>query len=205
MSELRAGVDVLIIDNYDSFTHNLYQGIGELGASVDVVRNDAIDLAGIRALCPGRIVLSPGPGHPQNARDFGVCAQVVRELAAEIPTLGVCLGHQGMAHHHGGSVVRAPYIMHGKTSVIQHTGTGLFAGLPKALEVMRYHSLVVDAASVPDCFEVTARTDDGLIMAIQHRTKPMWGVQFHPESIGTPDGSTLLGNFLNLGAKGGER
>lgn len=191
--------DVLLIDNYDSFTHNLYQYLSQLGAVVRVIRNDDTDLAGVVAIAPTRIVISPGPGHPENERDFGVCKSIVTELAGEIPILGVCLGHQGIAHHHGGKVVRAPEIMHGKTSVIRHSGVGLFAGLPPALEVMRYHSLLVERASLPPQFEVTAETDDGLIMALRHRDKPLWGVQFHPESIGTPDGHSLLRNFCNLG------
>ena len=191
-----AGVDVLIIDNYDSFTHNLYQGLGELGATVQVARNDTLDLAGIHTMQPGRIVLSPGPGHPGNRRDFGVCTDIVTQLAGQVPILGVCLGHQGIAHHHGGKVVRAPEIMHGKTSVIRHHGRDLFDGLPTDLEVMRYHSLIVDRESLPSCFEVTAKTEDDLIMAVRHREWPLWGVQFHPESIGTPDGSSLLANFL---------
>ncbi len=191
-------VDVLIIDNYDSFTHNLYQRIGELGASVDVHRNDKIDLASVRDLAPGRIVLSPGPGHPSKARDFGVCAQVLEQLAGSVPILGVCLGHQGIVHHFGGDVVRAPEIVHGKTSQLDHDGSGVFAGIADRVEVMRYHSLVADAATLPDCLHVNARTDDGLVMGVSHRTWPLWGVQFHPESIGTPDGSRMLANFLAL-------
>lgn len=187
---------VLLIDNYDSFTHNLYQRLGELGASVAVLRNDAIDLDGIRALDPGRIVLSPGPGHPGKARDFGICRGILDELAGKLPILGVCLGHQGIALGLGGDVVRAPTIMHGKTSLVSHGSTGLFEGLPMPLEVMRYHSLIVARDSVPACLNITAQTDDGLVMAVQHRDWPLWGVQFHPESIGTPQGSSLLSNFL---------
>lgn len=190
--------DVLIIDNYDSFTHNLYQYISELGARVQVIRNDQTDLNGVRAIAPARIVISPGPGHPEHNRDFGVCKAIVTELAGALPILGVCLGHQGIAHYHGGRVVRAPKIMHGKTSVIRHSGAGLFEGLPAALEVMRYHSLLVERASLPAHFEVTAQTEQGLVMALRHRDMPLWGVQFHPESIGTPQGHGLLQNFLNL-------
>ena len=199
MSVSSTAPDVLIIDNYDSFTHNLYQRISELGAKVHVARNDAVDLDGVRAIGAARVVLSPGPGHPQKARDFGVCAAIVTKMAGAVPILGVCLGHQGIAHHYGADVVRAPSIMHGKTSEVLHDGVGLFEGLPSPLEVMRYHSLTVDPDSVPAHLEVTARTRDGVIMALRHRELPLWGVQFHPESIGTPDGSDLLRNFLKMG------
>lgn len=190
---------VLLIDNYDSFTHNLYQLIGGLGADVRVVRNDAIDVAEVRESAPTHIVLSPGPGHPGNERDFGVCGDVIDQLAAQIPTLGVCLGHQGLAHRLGASVVRAPEIVHGKTSVIQHDGTGLFAGLSAETEVMRYHSLTVDASSLPDSLVTNATTVQGsLVMGLRHVEWPLHGLQFHPESIGTPDGAALLRNFLEL-------
>jgi len=192
-------VATLLIDNYDSFTHNLAQLIGGLGEEVVVVRNDAIDLDGVRALAPRRIVISPGPGHPGNDRDFGVCGPVIDALAATTPTLGVCLGHQGLAHRLGAAVVRAPEIVHGKTARITHDGAGLFAGLPSAIEVMRYHSLVVDETTLPDCLRVTARTmRDGLIMGLAHVAWPLVGVQFHPESIGTPDGAHMMRRFLEM-------
>lgn len=187
---------VLLIDNYDSFTHNLEQLIGGLGAEVIIRRNDAVDLADCVALGPTHVILSPGPGHPANARDFGVCADLVRECA--VPLLGVCLGHQGIAHHLGGAVVRAPAIVHGKTSVIEHDGTSVFAGLPSAVEVMRYHSLIVDPERLPADLRVTARTADGLIMGLAHRTRPLHGIQFHPESFATPDGAAMLTCFLSI-------
>jgi anthranilate synthase component II len=193
---------VLIIDNYDSFTYNLYQYLSELGAECVVVRNDAIDVAGIRAMKPDRIVLSPGPGRPENARDFGICAEIITELAPTIPTLGVCLGHQGIVHHLGGRVIQAPEILHGKTSIIRHSESVLFQNLPDELEVMRYHSLLGERTSLPDCLAVTAETvQDHLIMAVEHRTWPLYGIQFHPESIGTPAGRTILENFLTFGAR----
>ena len=188
---------VLIIDNYDSFTHNLYQLVGAQGVAVEVVRNDAITIDEVASRAPSHIILSPGPGHPGNARDFGVCAEVLEGLPAT-PTLGVCLGHQGLAHRLGASVVRAPEIVHGKTSVIRHDGSGLFLGLPEQLEVMRYHSLTVDPETLPDSLIVNATTSDGLVMGLRHRTRPLHGLQFHPESIGTPDGAALIRNFLEL-------
>ena len=186
----------LILDNYDSFTFNLFQAIGELDERPTVLRNDAADLAQIRALAPDRIVISPGPGRPDDPAYFGVCAQVIQELGPSTPILGVCLGHQGIAHVLGGSVVRAGRVMHGKTSVVEHDGSPFFAGIPKRFEAMRYHSLGVDAADVPDVLTVTARTDDGVIMALRHERWPVYGVQFHPESIGTLVGPRLLYNFL---------
>jgi anthranilate synthase component II len=188
---------ILIIDNYDSFTYNLFQVVGAIiKAEPIVVRNDAIDLKGIVDLDPGAIILSPGPGHPAVPRDFGVCADVIRELGGKKPVLGVCLGHQGMIHYLGGSVIRAPRIVHGKTSRIKHDGKYLFAGLPENLEVMRYHSLVGDRTKIPSVLEITAETEDGLVMGIRHKTWPMFGVQFHPESVGTPLGTRMLENFL---------
>ena len=192
---------VLLIDNYDSFTHNLYQALGELGATVQIVRNDALDLAEIAAIQASHIVISPGPGHPVNPRDFGVCGAVIDSLSHAVPILGVCLGHQGIAHRFGGVVVRAPQIVHGKVDGVHHDGRGVFAGLPQPLPVMRYHSWVVSPESLPDVFEVSARTADGLIMALRHRERPLVGVQFHPESIGTPHGSDLLANFLKMEAQ----
>lgn len=195
-------MSVLLVDNYDSFTHNLAQLLGMAGAEVTVVRNDATDLAAVRAMAPTHIVLSPGPGHPTNPRDFGICRALVEELAATTPLLGVCLGHQGLAACFGADVVRAPMVVHGKTSWIRHDGTGVFAGLPEEIEVMRYHSLLIDEATLPDAFRVTARTtDDGLIMGIAHREWPAEGVQFHPESIGTPDGLAMMQSFLTRGAR----
>ena len=187
---------VLIIDNYDSFTHNLYQLVGSLGVEVVVHRNDATDIDQIRAWHPTHLILSPGPGHPSRPRDFGVCAAAVAELAPTLPTLGVCLGHQGIVHHLGGRVVGAPTIEHGKIHAIRHDGRGVFTGLESPLEVMRYHSLCAERESLPGCLEITADTDDGVIMGVRHRRWPLEGVQFHPESIGTPYGAKLLENFV---------
>lgn len=196
---------VLLIDNYDSFTHNLYQQIGMQGAKVTVRRNDAINLAEIRALTPTHIVLSPGPGHPANGRDFGVCGDILDVLAPEgVPVLGVCLGHQGIVHRLGGVVERAPEIVHGKTGTVRHEGEGLFAGLPQPLTVMRYHSLVAERATLPSTLRITASLDEPgkapLVMAVAHESLPLVGVQFHPESIGTPDGDGLIRNFLAMTA-----
>ena len=189
-------VRLLVIDNYDSFTYNLVQFLGELGAELTVHRNDAIDLAGVRKLDPDGIVISPGPGSPEDPRYFGVCADVLREVAPEVPTLGVCLGMQGMAHVYGGKVVRAPRLMHGKSCLVDHDGAGVYEGLPQPFEAGRYHSLVVDEASLPDVFVATAHSDQGELMGIRHTSHPIEGVQFHPESILTPDGPALLANFL---------
>jgi anthranilate synthase component 2 len=188
---------IVLIDNYDSFTHNLYQLLGELGAEPRVFRNDAIDVDGVAALRPTHVVLSPGPGSPEHPRDLGVCAALIHRLGPTTPMLGVCLGHQAMVHLLGGRVARAPTPRHGKISPLRHEGRGLFAGLPTPLEVMRYHSLV--AAEVPSCLRITARSlDDDQVMAVEHTSWPLLGVQFHPESVGTPDGRTLLANFLAL-------
>ncbi|HEX7369302.1 MAG TPA: aminodeoxychorismate/anthranilate synthase component II [Rhodanobacteraceae bacterium] len=189
---------LLLIDNYDSFTFNLAQYLGELGQDVKVLRNDAIDVAGIRGLVPERIVISPGPGTPDQA---GVTLALIREIAGEIPILGVCLGHQAIGQAFGGKVVRAKQIMHGKTSPVRHRGAGVFAGLADPFEATRYHSLVVERASVPECLEITAWTEhaDGSfdeIMGLRHKTLPVEGVQFHPESILTQSGHDLLRNFL---------
>ena len=185
---------VLIIDNYDSFTYNLVQELGELGAELEVFRNDAIDVAAIRQSAPDRVLLSPGPGRPAAA---GITCAVVAELAGQIPILGVCLGHQAIGEVFGGEIVGAPTLMHGKTSEIHHDGKGIFAGLANPLTATRYHSLVVDPASVPGCLEVSATTADGVIMGLRHRELDVEGVQFHPESILTPEGPTLLQNFLS--------
>lgn len=188
----------LIIDNYDSFTWNLVQLVGALGHRPHVLRNDAIDLAGIRALAPSRIVLSPGPGHPADPARVGVCPDVVVELGREVPILGVCLGHQLIVHALGGKVLGAPAVMHGKASLIEHEGDGIFASLPRPFEAMRYHSLVADASAIPASLTVTAWCKDGTVMAVRHRKHPIFGVQFHPESIGTSSGRALVAAFLEV-------
>jgi anthranilate synthase component 2 len=187
------GPRVLVIDNYDSFVYNLVQELGELGAEPVVHRNDAIDMDGIRAAAPDAILISPGPGRPDGA---GISLAVIEQLGADYPILGVCLGHQSIGQAYGGEVVSAPTLMHGKTSAIHHTGVGVFAGLPEPFIATRYHSLVVEPATLPDVLEVTASTDDGVIMGFRHRNLPVEGVQFHPESVLTPSGPTLLANFL---------
>jgi anthranilate synthase/aminodeoxychorismate synthase-like glutamine amidotransferase len=189
------GVRVLLVDNYDSFVYNLVQYLGELGADPVVFRNDAIDVAGIRRERPDAILISPGPGRP---KDAGVSMNAVTELGGEIPLLGVCLGHQCIGEAFGGEIVLARQLMHGKTSQIHHSGHGVFAGLPDPFVATRYHSLVVDPDSIPASLEVTARTADGVVMGLRHRTLPIEGVQFHPESILTPSGRTLLENFLGM-------
>ncbi|HKZ98174.1 MAG TPA: aminodeoxychorismate/anthranilate synthase component II [Thermoplasmata archaeon] len=187
---------VLILDNYDSFVYNLYQRLGELGADPIVRRNDAIAIEDVRRMDPDAIVLSPGPGHPSNARDFGVCADVLREFGPSTPTLGVCLGHQGIGTRFGAQVRHAARLLHGKVSPIAHDGRTIFEGLPNPLVGARYHSLAIDRATLPADLEITARAEDGEIMGVRHRVHPIEGVQFHPESILTPDGPALLGNFL---------
>jgi anthranilate synthase/aminodeoxychorismate synthase-like glutamine amidotransferase len=189
----------VILDNYDSFTFNLYQLLGELDERPLVFRNDRITLGRLRALRPDRIVLSPGPGHPGNEAYFGICKAVILELGPRVPILGVCLGHQGIIAAFGGRVVRAAQPMHGKTSLILHDGAGLLRDLPSPFEAMRYHSLVGDPATLPPCLQITAWTADGVLMAVEHRALPIHGVQFHPESIGTPVGKHLLHNFLQGG------
>ena len=188
---------ILMIDNYDSFTYNLVQYLGELGADVTVKRNDKIDIAGIRALAPDAIVVSPGPCTPKEA---GISLAVFHELAGQLPILGVCLGEQCMGEAFGGHVGRATRLMHGKTSPVIHDGRSIFAGLPNPFEAMRYHSLIVDANSLPECLEISARTAEGEVMGLRHKTLPVEGVQFHPESIGTPEGKHLLNNFLKRAA-----
>jgi len=185
---------VLVIDNYDSFVYNLVQYLGELGAEPLVHRHDDLSLAEIVALDPDAVLISPGPGRPEDA---GLSNEVIRRFAGRRPVLGVCLGHQCIGQVYGGDVVRAPEIMHGKTSLIRHDGTGVFAGLPQPLEATRYHSLVVARESVPDDLVVTAWTDDGVVMGLRHRDHAVEGVQFHPESILTATGHDLLRNFLN--------
>jgi anthranilate synthase component 2 len=187
---------VLVLDNYDSFTYNLVQDLGELGAEPLVHRNDAIDVAGVRRLDPDGIVISPGPGNPEDPKYFGVCAATLRDVSPDVPTLGVCLGLQGFAHVYGGKVVHAPRLMHGKSCMVSHDGQGLLRGLPNPFEAGRYHSLVVDKASLPKDLVLTAWTDQGEVMGARHRTLPIEGVQFHPESILTPQGKELLRNFL---------
>ncbi|MGH7814108.1 MAG: anthranilate synthase component II [Candidatus Binataceae bacterium] len=189
---------ILTIDNYDSFTYNLVQYLGELGADVTVKRNDAIDVAGVRALKPDAIVISPGPCTPAEA---GVSLELIRTLAGEIPILGVCLGHQCIGEAFGGKVIRAPRLMHGKTSPIIHDGKTIFAGLPNPFEAMRYHSLIVDNVTLAPDLEISARTAEGEIMGVRHKRLPLEGVQFHPESILTGEGKHLLKNFLNGVAK----
>ncbi|HEV3111513.1 MAG TPA: aminodeoxychorismate/anthranilate synthase component II [Candidatus Binataceae bacterium] len=184
---------ILMIDNYDSFTFNLVQYLGELGANVIVKRNDAIDIGGVRALAPGAIVISPGPCTPQQA---GICLALIREMAGKLPILGVCLGHQCIGEAFGGRVVRASRLMHGKTSPILHDSRSIFAGLPSPFEAIRYHSLLVEPDSLPDFLEVSAWTAEGEIMSLRHKSVAVEGVQFHPESILTEHGKELLKNFL---------
>lgn len=209
---------VLIIDNYDSFTYNLYQYVGEILSSalgyghfdVQVKRNNEITLAQIRTLNPDRLIISPGPGSPEDRQYFGVCSEAILELGQTIPLLGVCLGMQGIAHCFGGRVVRASLPMHGKTSLIRHDGKGVYQNMPQDLEIMRYHSLMVEAQSLPDCLEITSviagkRNDDDFrqsaldgseIMGIRHKQFPIEGIQYHPESFATEGGKALLRNFL---------
>jgi para-aminobenzoate synthetase component 2 len=191
---------LLVLDNYDSFTFNLVQYLGELAAEhpiaakVRVERNDALSLEQIRALAPDAILISPGPGDPDQS---GVCLEVLRELSPTIPTLGVCLGHQSIAQVYGGKVVRAKELMHGKTSPVHHSGQGVFEGLPNPLTATRYHSLIAERETLPDCLEITAWLEDGTVMGLRHRDFPhIQGVQFHPESVLTQEGHALLANFL---------
>jgi anthranilate synthase/aminodeoxychorismate synthase-like glutamine amidotransferase len=190
-------VKVLLVDNYDSFTYNLYQYLGELGADTTVVRNDALTVEAVLSRHPDGIVISPGPGTPDQA---GISLELVRAAAGRVPVLGVCLGHQSLGQAFGGRVVRAPVPMHGKTSEIHHDDSALFRGLPNPFTATRYHSLVVERASLPACLEVTAWTDDDLVMGLRHRDHALLGVQFHPESILTAPGKELLRNFLESAA-----
>jgi anthranilate synthase/aminodeoxychorismate synthase-like glutamine amidotransferase len=189
-----AGPRILVIDNYDSFVYNLVQYVGELGAEPIVHRDDAIDLDDVVAIDPDGILVSPGPGRPADA---GLSNAVIAEWSSRVPVFGVCLGMQCMGEVFGGNVVRAPEVVHGKTSFIRHHDVGVFAGLPNPLEATRYHSLVVDRDSVPDCLEITAETDDGLVMGLRHRELDVEGVQFHPESILTTGGHDIVRNFLD--------
>ncbi len=184
---------ILVIDNYDSFTYNLVQYFGELGADIRVKRNDEVTLDEISALAPEKICISPGPCTPNES---GISCDVIRQFAGSLPILGVCLGHQCIGQVYGGEVVRADRLMHGKTSPIHHTGENVFAGLPDPFEATRYHSLLVKRASLPDCLKITAETAEGEIMGLAHRELPVFGVQFHPESILTREGKNLLRNFL---------
>lgn len=190
---------ILLIDNYDSFTYNLVQLCGSLNPDIKVIRNDESDVSGIRSLNPSHIILSPGPGRP---KDAGICEDVIRKLQGELPILGVCLGHQAICEVFGAAIVHGPKPMHGKQSLIYlESGCPLFAGLPGSIPAARYHSLVADRETVPDCLTVTARDEGGQIMAVQHKEAPIYGLQFHPESILTPNGSSLMKNFLTSQSK----
>jgi len=186
---------ILVIDNYDSFTYNLVQYLGELGAEIEVHRNDQVTLEEIERMAPERIVLSPGPKTPNEA---GICLDLIKEFSGRTPILGVCLGHQAIGQAFGGKVVRAPVIMHGKTSLVRHDGKSLFAGLPNPFPATRYHSLIVERESLPEALEVSATSPDGLIMGLRHKEMRVEGVQFHPESVLTEPGKKLLANFLEL-------
>lgn len=186
---------LLLIDNYDSFTYNLYHFLGELGASVEVWRNDSMSAEEALALKPEGIVISPGPCDPDRA---GICLELIEKAGGDYPMLGVCLGHQAIGQAYGAKVVRAPSPMHGKLSPVSHEGESVFSGLPSPLTATRYHSLTLEPDSIPDCLEVTARTEDGVIMGLQHRDLPLHGVQFHPESIASEAGHALLENFLKI-------
>ena len=190
---------VLLIDNYDSFTYNLVQSFLVLGAEVEVYRNDQIDVATALSLDPTHLVISPGPGRPEAA---GISLEMIAAFEGRVPVLGVCLGHQSLVQHYGGRIVSAARLMHGKTSPIEHDGKSLFAGLPQPCEVGRYHSLAAERDSIPASLEVTARTVGGEIMGVRHKKLPVEGVQFHPESVLTPDGDQLLNNFLQMRAPG---
>jgi anthranilate synthase/aminodeoxychorismate synthase-like glutamine amidotransferase len=186
---------ILLLDNYDSFTYNLAQYLGELGCQIEVHRNDRISVEQIAQRKPERIVISPGPCTPQEA---GICVELIQKLAGKIPILGVCLGHQAIGAAFGGKIIRAPKLFHGKTSQIRHNGSGVFRGLPNPFTATRYHSLIVERKSLPRELQVTAETDDDIIMGMQHRQYPLMGVQFHPESVLTESGKQLLKNFLSL-------
>jgi para-aminobenzoate synthetase component 2 len=186
-------MSILVIDNYDSFTYNLVQYFGELGADLDVRRNDALTVEEAVALKPEKVVISPGPGTPDDA---GISLELIKRLGPSTPILGVCLGHQAIGQAMGGNVIRAPRLMHGKTSLVNHEGHGVFAGLPSPLTATRYHSLIVEKESLPDCLEITAETDEGEIMGLKHTSWPLEGVQFHPESVLTDTGMQMIKNFL---------
>ncbi|MBE6514854.1 MAG: aminodeoxychorismate/anthranilate synthase component II [Thermoplasmata archaeon] len=185
---------ILLIDNYDSFSYNLYQMIGSMNPDIAVVRNDAITVEGIREMSPDAIIISPGPGRPEDA---GICIDAIRSLGPEVPILGVCLGHQAICAAYGGTITHARKLMHGKQSVVRKAAEdSVLSGLPESFPVARYHSLAVDPDTVPECLQVTAIADDGEVMAVRHRDFPVHGLQFHPESIMTPDGKAMLANFL---------
>jgi anthranilate synthase/aminodeoxychorismate synthase-like glutamine amidotransferase len=186
---------ILMIDNYDSFTYNLVQYLGELGQNIKVVRNDKITIERIKRLKPERIVISPGPGRPEDA---GISCEVIREFSGKIPILGVCLGHQAIGYVYGGRIINAKKLMHGKTSLIYHNQKTIFQGLLNPFEATRYHSLIVEKKSLPNCLEIIAWTKDDEIMALKHKNYPVWGVQFHPESILTKVGKGILANFLKI-------
>lgn len=186
---------ILMIDNYDSFTYNLVQYLGALGRNIKVFRNDKITIGTIKKMKPEKIVISPGPGRPEDA---GISCELISRFAGKIPILGVCLGHQCIGYVYGGKIIGAKQLMHGKTSLIYHNQKTIFKGLPNPFEATRYHSLIVEKKSLPECLEITARTKDNEIMGLKHKAYPLWGVQFHPESILTKAGKDLLANFLNL-------
>lgn len=193
----------LIIDNYDSFTYNLYQYVAELGGNPIVFRNDEISIEDIKKSRPTHIIISPGPGTPEKKTDIGICIDVIKEFSGRVPILGVCLGHQAIGYAFGGEIARAPEIMHGKESeVVLHTTQrphrSLFENMPRVTSVMRYHSLIIERKTLPQDFDIVAETKNGLIMAIQHKKFPLYGIQFHPESIGTPLGKDILNNFLHV-------
>lgn len=192
---MNAKQNILVIDNYDSFTYNLVQYLGEMGQELSVYRNDKITVDEIAALRPDKILISPGPCDPALA---GVSVATIRRFAGQVPLLGVCLGHQSIGHAFGGKIVRAERLMHGKTSPIRHGGQGVFAGMPNPFRAIRYHSLLVERESLPDCLEITAETAEGEIMGLRHKTLPVEGVQFHPESVLTEEGKRLLHNFVTM-------
>ena len=188
---------ILIIDNYDSFTYNLYQLVGEIQKDIMIKRNDKITMDEIKKLNPDNIIISPGPGNPVNQRDFGICTQIITDLGDRIPILGVCLGHQGIFSAFGGEIIRTEPV-HGKTSQILHSEENIFHGISNPLIAARYHSLLCNDETTPECLEVTARTKEGMIMGIKHRENPIIGLQFHPESIGTTEGLKILENFMEM-------
>jgi len=193
---------VLIIDNYDSFTYNIFQYVGELGKNPKVYRNDEITLSEIKKLNPTHIIFSPGPGRPENKKDFGICADILKKYDKQTPILGICLGHQGICYHFGGKIIHASEIMHGKSSKVVCDKSVLFKDVLTTIEVLRYHSLIASKKDFPDCLEITANTkDDNLIMAVSHKDYPIYGIQFHPESIGTKYGMKIIENFLNITKK----
>lgn len=188
---------ILIIDNYDSFTYNLYQLVGEFEEDIRVFRNDEITIEEIKTLQPERIIISPGPGNPENERDFGVSRETILEMGQEVPVLGVCLGHQGIFSAFGGEITRTEPV-HGKQTMIYHQNTGMFQGVESPLQAARYHSLVCKRDSTPPSMDILAETDDGIIMAIKHQNYPIFGLQFHPESVGTTEGRRIMKNFLEM-------